>query len=284
MRALSREECPEGKATDDLANRKDLGLHPVVLMIDECQRAFEHPQHGKEITALCEDLAKRGPAAAIVAIYATQRPDKDSLPPSISSNAAWRLCLRVAGQTENDMVLGTSAYRNGTRATMFSLSDKGVAYLAGEGDTPTIVRVAYIDAEGADRIATRARTARIAAGRLTGYAADADTLDTDDTTESVLDHLAAVWPATEPRVWCETLAERLGEAYPGAYGGWSAEQVTAAVKPFGITTRQIKRQGTNRRGLTLDDLTTAIDHAAEDPTDGADEAAAGPADGAAEAA
>ncbi|MGH8792321.1 MAG: cell division protein FtsK, partial [Stackebrandtia sp.] len=117
---LPRELCPESKVTDELASKKSLGLHPVVVALDECQRGFEHKEHGVEIEEICEDLVRRGPAVGIMAICATQRPDKDSLPKGISANAALRFCLKVTGQVENDMVLGTSAYKNGVRATMFS--------------------------------------------------------------------------------------------------------------------------------------------------------------------
>ena len=269
LRSLGRDVCPEGKVTDALASDKSLGLHPVVFVLDECQRAFEDPVYGKEIAALCEDLAKRGPAAGIVTMFATQRPDSASLPKPISSNAAWRLCFKVAGQVENDMVLGTSAYQGGTRATMFARSDKGVGYLAGEADEPVIVRMAYIDATDADTITARARAARIAAGRLTGHAAGTDP-DTGEHSETVLDHLAAIWPTGQEQVWCDTLAERLTEAYPSTYYGWTAENVTSAVKPHGLNTRQIKRDGINRRGLKRADLLAAI----ENHTDGLDDPAA----------
>jgi hypothetical protein len=49
-------------------------------------------------------------------------------------------------QVENDIVLGTSAYRNGTRATIFAFTDKGIFYLAGEGQSPRIVRGFGLDA------------------------------------------------------------------------------------------------------------------------------------------
>jgi S-DNA-T family DNA segregation ATPase FtsK/SpoIIIE len=36
-----------------------------------------------------------------------------------------RLCLRVTGQVENDMILGTSMYKQGIRATQFGDEDLG---------------------------------------------------------------------------------------------------------------------------------------------------------------
>ena len=133
LRNLPRDVCPEGKVTRDLADRRHLGLWPVVLVIDECQLAFDDDP---EMVALVTDLGKRGPAAGIIVLLATQRVDAKSLPTAISSNAVLRYCMKVAGQVENDMVLGTSMYKAGVRATTFARTDRGVGYLAGEGDEP----------------------------------------------------------------------------------------------------------------------------------------------------
>jgi DNA segregation ATPase FtsK/SpoIIIE, S-DNA-T family len=261
IRDLPRAVCPESKVSDELASRRDLSLHPVLVALDECQIGFEHPEHGAEITSLVTDLVKRGPAVGVMLWAATQRPDAKSLPTGISANAVLRLCLKVQGQLENDMVLGTSAYKNGTRATMFGRKDRGIALLSGEGDDPVIVRVSYIDTQAADTIAARARTARMGAGLLTGHAAGQDP-DSDTDTASVLDHLAATWPADEDRAWCDDLAARLAATYPATYNGWTGEQVTAAVKPHGLRASQIKRttggQQINKRGLARVDLATAL--------------------------
>ncbi len=133
------DRCPENKVTPELAADKRLGLHPITIDIDECQVLFEHPQYGGEAETICTDLTKRGPALGILLRLATQRPDAKSIPTGISANAVLRMCLKVMGQTENDMVLSTSAYKNGIRATMFSFDDKGVFYFAGEGKAPQIV-------------------------------------------------------------------------------------------------------------------------------------------------
>lgn len=123
IRELPRDVCPENKVTPELANKRKLGLHPIVVSVDECQVWFEHPEYGKEFEAICTDLVKRGPALGIVVILATQRPDAKSLPTGISANAGTRYCLKVMGHTENDMVLGTSAHKNGIKATMFTWAD-----------------------------------------------------------------------------------------------------------------------------------------------------------------
>lgn len=210
LRSLPREVCPEGKVTRPLADRRELGLWPVVLVIDECQLAFDDDP---ETVALVTDLGKRGPAAGIIVLLATQRVDAKSLPTGISSNAVLRFCLKVAGQVENDMVLGTSMYKAGVRATTFARTDRGVGFLAGEGDEPVIVRVAYLDAPAAEPVVARARAARLAAGLLTGHAAGLDP-EPDADTSSVLDHLAAAWPADEDKVWWDDLADRATAGAP----------------------------------------------------------------------
>jgi len=261
VRHLPKDVCPESKVTDALASRPELGLHPVIVAMDECGIAFQDPTHGAEIADLSERLGKRGPAVGIMVWNATQRPDAKSLPTGISANAVLRLCLKVMGQIENDMVLGTSSYKAGIRATMFARSDRGIALLAGEGDDPVVVRISYVDTPTATTIVARARAARELAGLLTGHAAGADP-DVDRDRSSILDHLIKVWPAGEDQLWCADLAVRLAEAVPETYGGWSGEQVTAAVKPHGLRSGQIKRmvdgRYVNRRGLTRVDLVAAL--------------------------
>jgi S-DNA-T family DNA segregation ATPase FtsK/SpoIIIE len=266
IRGLPRDLCPENKVTPELASKRSLRLHPIVVAADECQVMFEHPTHGSEFEDICTDLVKRGPATGIVLTLATQRPDAKSLPTGISANAVLRMCLKVMGQVENDMVLGTSAYKNGVRATMFSFADKGIFYFAGEGEAPRIVRGFYLDAPAVEKIAARARTARERAGTLAGHALG-ETPDTGPVFDLLAD-LAAV--ITEPKLWSEEAVTRLAALRPGAYQAWAdlepdarAAQLTAALKPYGIRTGQVwgttdDGRGANRRGITRDDLTKAI--------------------------
>ncbi|MEE1929837.1 cell division protein FtsK [Streptomyces sp. TRM 70351] len=264
IRGLPRDICPESKVTSQLADKTSLGLHPIVVGVDECQVWFEHPEHGKEFEEVCTDLVKRGPATGIVLLLATQRPDAKSLPTGISANASARFCLKVMGQTENDMVLGTSAYKRGVRATMFAWGDKGIHYFVGEGADARIVRSVFIDAPAADAIAARARTARQAAGTLAGYALgqDYDAAPTGPAYDLLGDILAVVG-ADEPKLWSETVVARLAELRPEVYGDWGGEQLTAALKPYGVKTGQVwgtteGGKGANRRGIKRADIVAAI--------------------------
>ncbi|WP_035696323.1 hypothetical protein, partial [Glycomyces tenuis] len=97
IKGLPKDLCPENKVTPQLASRKDLGLHPLVVAIDECQELFTHAEYGKEAAELAEKIVKLGRALGITLILATQRPDKDSLPTGVSANVGTRACLRVMG-------------------------------------------------------------------------------------------------------------------------------------------------------------------------------------------
>jgi S-DNA-T family DNA segregation ATPase FtsK/SpoIIIE len=261
IRSLPKDRCPESKVTPELASDRSLRLHPIVIGADECQVWFEHAKHGGEFEEICTDLVKRGPALGIILILATQRPDSKSLPTGISANAGVRICLRVMGQMENDMVLGTSAYKNGVRATMFALKDKGICYLSGEGETPRIVAGAYVDAPTAEVIALRGRGLRIAARTLTGYAAGQD-LQAERETATVLADILAVLADSEDKLHSYVVVERLAQLRPEAYGQWvsqtsdmapgeaktaKATALANAIKPYGVTTVQVNRTGPNGR-------------------------------------
>ncbi|WP_328488124.1 cell division protein FtsK [Streptomyces zaomyceticus] len=261
IKSLPRSRCPESKVTPALADDKSLGLHPIVVGFDECQVPFEHAEHGAEIEAICTDLVKRGPALGIVTLFGTQRPDAKSLPTGISANAILRFCLKVMGQPANDMVLGTSMYKSGYRATMFSRSDRGICWMAGEGDDPRIVASAFVDAVAAEQVVTRARQAREDYGNVTGHAIGKgpDKTSGTDILADVLDVIAD----GEKAVWCERIATRLASLRPDTYAGWKGENVTAALKPYGIKAGQVwgttdEGKGANRRGIDRTDITTAI--------------------------
>ncbi|MGW3594321.1 cell division protein FtsK [Streptomyces sp. NPDC005167] len=262
---LPKDICPENKVTPALAAKKSLGLHPLVMSIDECQEVFTHERLGKKAAELATAIIKRGRALGVILLLGTQRPDADSLPKAISANVGIRFCLQVMGQPENDMVLGTSMYKNGIRATSFTAEDLGIGYLVGAGPNPQIVRSYYLDNANAEVICQKARAARAAAGTLP----DPDTPKKEKVIDTLLVDILAVMPADEAKVWNETVVERLVELRPERYGDWarmSGEEqtahLTAALKPYGIAAGQVGRRidgkFVNKRGIKRDDITTVV--------------------------
>ncbi|MFI7291426.1 cell division protein FtsK [Streptomyces anulatus] len=262
IKSLPRSRCPESKVTPELANDKTLGLHPIVAGFDECQVPFEHEKYGAELEEIATDLGKRGPALGMTMLFGTQRPDAKSLPTGISANAVLRFCLKVMGQPANDMVLGTSMYKAGYRATMFSRTDRGICWMAGEGDDPRIVASAFVDAVAAEKVVARARKMREEYGNLTGHAIGQQPENGEASFDLLADILKVV-PADEDKVWNEKVAARLATLRPEVYGGWKAETVTSNLKPHGVTAQDVwgtsdKGKGTTRRGIARADITKAV--------------------------
>jgi S-DNA-T family DNA segregation ATPase FtsK/SpoIIIE len=237
-----------------------LGLHPIVVALDECQVAFEHEKYGAELESICTDITKRGPALGIIGMFGTQRPDAKSLPKGISDNAVLRFCLKVISQVANDMVLGQSMYKAGVRATMFARSDRGIAYMVGEGDDPRIVSGAYVDGDKAELVVARARKMREDYGNITGHAAGQGPQAGPGM--DILGDILRVFRTGEEQLWNERIAERLAPLQPDTYGGWDSSMVTAALKPWGVPVGQVwgstdDGQGANRRGIKKADVTAA---------------------------
>ncbi|OHV44903.1 cell division protein FtsK [Pseudofrankia sp. BMG5.36] len=255
----ARGMAPEGKVTPQLASLKGSGLHPLVVFIDEAQELFVS-RWGKAAGETLERAIKLGRALGVIILLGTQIPDKDSLPTGITRNVNSRFCLSVADQTANDMILGTSAYKNGYRATVFEpVTEAGWGILAGFGK-PGADRSFYVAGPDLVRVVARAVELRAEAGTLPTPAERTRTTEVLD----VLADVAAVWPLGEDKVWNDTLCSLLAEHRPDAYTGWKPAQLTAALTPHGITVGQIwgtdpaTGKGGNRRGVTHADILTAI--------------------------
>ena len=237
------ERCPENKVTPELASDRRLGLHPIAVAVDEPQVAFEHPQYGAEMAGIAVDLAKRGPALGIMQMLATQRPDAKSIPPGVSANVVLRFCLKVIGQLENDMILGTSQYKAGIRATMFAFEDKGVFYFGGEGLRPRIMRGQNIDGPAAKLIVARARVMRESAGRITGYALGEDG---DQQVRSFAADVLMVF-AADDKLWCETIAARLAGSIPSAYADITKDAVASQLRALKVDVKSVRETGKGPR-------------------------------------
>lgn len=256
---LPRDLAPDSKVTPELAAKRSLGLFPLVIAVDECQEVFSHPEHGKEAGELCTAIIKRGRALAIVLLLATQRPDRDSLPTSVSANVGLRFALRPMDQWTNDAVLGTSFYKAGIRATTLTPRDRGIGYLVGVEDDPLVVRTYYVDRVAADRIADRARATREKAGTLTGYAlGDEDVPLTP--AASLLEDMHVIFAQCDvTKLSSKRLLELLAELRPQVYGSWSPEALAAALRPDQVAPQQVWIDGANVRGYKVEHVLAALD-------------------------
>ena len=254
LRALPREVCPDKRVTREIGTKRSLRLWPIACVIDECQNLFAHEKYGKQAGEDATFIIKIGPAFGVMLDLATQRPDAKSLPTGVSSNVGLRFCLKVMDQTANDMVLGTSAYKNGIRATTFRPEvDAGIGYLVGASSHPQVVRTYYLDMPATERVAKRARALREAAGTLSGVA-----LGEDDTApqRDVLADAAEALAGVSGMHW-QALADRLAERFPERWAEATGDAVRAELGARGVPSVVVVMDGTRARGCRAADVDKA---------------------------
>lgn len=242
FKKLPIEVKPDGALTRELA-LKDRRLRPIVAIFDEVQNLFLSPD-GPEMAALLPEIIRLARAYGIIIILATQRPDKDSLPTTISGIVTARFCLKVPDQVSNDMILGTGAYKAGFNAVAFRHEiDAGLGWLRGASD-PQAVRTYYLDLKATRRVAERARAIRQAAGVLSGAAVSGE--DGEDGRDFLADVLTVFSPG-ENNLWAETIATRLRERLPGSYGSITQAAVASQLRDRGVEVKQVRERGAGVR-------------------------------------
>jgi DNA segregation ATPase FtsK/SpoIIIE, S-DNA-T family len=267
IRALPKADRPEGKITPELQER---GFRPHVIIVEECQNIFGHRDESgvkrsplaKQALYYATQLAKVGPAAGYILILATQRPSAEVIPTDLRDVLSIRIALKVNDRASSDTILGDYRSARGIEsASLLNEVHRGVSTVVGvdngRGGDHTRMRGDLLTAEQFGKVCQVGRQRRIDAGTLRGHAAgEADPVLLE---VSLLDDLLAVWPGPEPKVWSETLCERLAEYRPDRYDGLSPDALTRLLARHQVRVVQINRQGTNRRGYALDAVAKAAD-------------------------
>jgi S-DNA-T family DNA segregation ATPase FtsK/SpoIIIE len=273
--SLSREECPESKVTSALASKYPQ-LRPVVVGVDETQSYFlygdnhnkEHRKIRDELAAGITELVKLGPALGVHVFLASQNVNKDTIPRSISTNAAFRCCLKVADQVENDQILGTSAYSQGVNACQFDYEDKGILFLRADGTQPRIVRtVANLDALASESVAARARSYREEQGTLSGDAAG-EKAEAEEQQIVFLEDARFVMdaPGEDGRnMSLERMRTALSDLRTGVYSHLDNEALGGMLRGAGITPASVwcPAEGRTMRGVKRSQLDVAATDDAE---------------------
>jgi len=222
----------------------------------EYQSLFGHEKYGKQAGEDATWIIKIGPAFGVFLVLATQRPDAQSLPTGVSSNVSQRFALKVMDQTANDMILGTSAYKNGIRATTFRAEvDAGLGYQVGAAAQPLVVRTFYLNLPDTERVAKRARQLREHAGTLSGAA-----LGQDDATphRDVLADVLDVFGGESGLQWAE-LTARLERRFPERWAEATADAVSAELRARGVRSVDVKADGQARKGCRRADVEAAVE-------------------------
>jgi S-DNA-T family DNA segregation ATPase FtsK/SpoIIIE len=192
MRELDNEVCPESKITPAMSRDQALSMPITGVFIDEVQVPLEERTpirvQGKMIPAghyigeLLTWLAKKGPAAGIVLVLATQRPDTKTIPSALRAVLGSRFALRVMDWRDSNIILGEQMNTRGFDSSRLLPSHKGVGILRPDGETAagadvlaTVVRTDYMPNTDWTAICERGRALRAAAGTLSGHAIGAAT-------------------------------------------------------------------------------------------------------------
>ncbi|GAB2996568.1 cell division protein FtsK [Amycolatopsis acidiphila] len=189
MSALDDEVCPESKITPAISRDPSLNMPITAVVIDEVQVFLEHPAKvlvggkkttlGEYIVDLLAYLARKGPAAGIVVVLATQRPDSQTIPSRLRSVLGSRFALRVMDWRDSNIVLGEQMNTRGYDASTLLPAHKGVGILRPDGETGAdalalVVRTYYMANPEWQQICARGRVLREQAGTLSGHAAGDD--------------------------------------------------------------------------------------------------------------
>ncbi|ASO20555.1 S-DNA-T family DNA segregation ATPase FtsK/SpoIIIE [Actinoalloteichus hoggarensis] len=187
MAELDDETCPESKITPQLSRDPAHRMPITAVILDEVQVFLDNPTKltvgergttlGEYIADLLAYLARKGPAAGIIVVLATQRPDSQTIPSRLRSVLGTRFALRVMDWRDSNIVLGDQMNTRGYDASTLLPSHKGVGILRPDGETDAgadavavTVRTFYLTNAEWRAVCTRGRLLREIAGTLSGHA------------------------------------------------------------------------------------------------------------------
>ncbi|MBV9163838.1 MAG: cell division protein FtsK [Pseudonocardiales bacterium] len=187
MRELDNDICPESKITPAMSRDLSLNMPITGVFIDEVQVPLEERTPikvqgkmiptGEYIGELLTWLAKKGPAAGIVLVLATQRPDTKTIPSALRAVLGSRFALRVMDWRDSNIILGEQMNTRGWDSSRLLPSHKGVGILRPDGDIvagadvlAVMVRTDYMPNNDWATVCQRGRALREAAGTLSGHA------------------------------------------------------------------------------------------------------------------
>lgn len=210
LESLPASVAPEGKLTPQVARDYDMG--PIIVLIDEAQRAFTGPM-GEMIAERLDDVVRTARAVGVIVRLITQGTKEGAIPSSILDQLGHRIGHGVTNIADANLILGSDAHGRGYRAV--DIDTPGVAYVGTAGGRMVRAMMAKVDLPDVERIVTDAAELRRAAGTLTGMAAGVVAPDTHDGgTRRFLADVLSVWPTDgdgNPMVnaWSADLAQRL---------------------------------------------------------------------------
>jgi DNA segregation ATPase FtsK/SpoIIIE, S-DNA-T family len=232
------------KVPKHLAARKNLGLHPLFVFIDEVHILFGDEQVGGKTgraSVAMKTLLNMARAFNIHLLIATQRPEDRTLPAEIRDRFGMRVCLHVGNEATNDMILGKPAFADGGRATDLRYNiDRGTCVINsgfGSNTKYTVVRTHYVSAHDPET-RTPDHITPIITRALQLLTKHSRTIHPQENTGELqqINHLANIHRVLggQLRVRTQIVLSRLAELNPTAYEGWSFTDLKTTLTQHGI--------------------------------------------------
>lgn len=123
IQTLDDEQCPDGRITPELAETHD--LRPVLVLFDELQEALAacDAKQRKIMEETISRLARKGPAAGIIGVVMSQRPDAKTIPAQFRGVVSTRVAVQCTDRQSSDLVLGEGSSARGLNASRLPFVD-----------------------------------------------------------------------------------------------------------------------------------------------------------------
>lgn len=257
LETLPTSVVPEAKLTPQIAAMDGMG--PVILLVDEAQRAFAS-KDGRRFEAMFEDVVRTGRAVGMGVHLVTQGTKSGSIPSGIMDQLVRRVGHGVTTITDANLILGSDAHGRTYRAVDIDIP--GIAYVGIAGGHMVKTAMAKVDLPDVERIVAHAEKLRSEAGTLSGMAAGDVTPDEHDgSAAAFLQDVLSAWPTEGglPRrnALSSELAGYLVECDADEYDTLDGPEVSRRMTDAGVKVSSQRTPAGDGRGVKHSDVSQA---------------------------
>ena len=246
LRTLVRQEGADSKLSREVARDASLDVPLMPVVVDEFDKAMQHPKWGRQISEDLIEVSRVLPASGVSMVLATQRPDAETIPSQLRAVIPTRLSLYCTDRHGSEAVLGDKATRAGWNAAELP-ETPGAAIALGPGIVggATALKTFLAPVQASRVTLGHARLARGGVARPIQGPAPAAASGRQGRAHDLVTAALAAWPHPEVACHLETLAERC-----------NVEKLvlSATFRGLGLRSSQVKVQGVNRQGYYLADV------------------------------
>lgn len=257
LERLPVSQVPEGKLTPEVAAMEGMG--PVVLLVDEAQRAFAS-RDGRKIATLFEDVVRTCRAVGMSVHVVTQGTKEGAIPSGILDQLPRRIGHGVTTISDANLILGSDAHGRTYRAV--DIDTPGIAYVGTAGGQMVKAAMCKVDLPEVEKVIQGAARMRVQAGTLSGMAAGVVAADEHDGSHGAfLADVLAVWPTQDgtPRrnALSAELAGYLVECDPDEYAELDGAGVSRRMTDADVKVSSQRTPGGDGRGVKHTDVVQA---------------------------